>query len=148
AALVSVALTALTLRETGLGFSREKLGKMVRYGTPLIFASFSTFIVTFSDRYFLNWFSDLTQVGIYSLGYKMSMLIAVFITNPFNMTWAPKRFEIAKRPDALDISKRIFTYFAFAAVFAGLALSLLIGDVLKVITTPAFYGAARVVPVL
>ncbi len=146
--IVGVAVYGRTLYLTGLGFSGEKLGKLVSFGFPLIFSSFSNFVITFSDRYFLNAYSTLEEVGNYSLGYKMSMLISVLITNPFITTWAAKRFEIAGRPDADAVCARVFDYFAVVILFSALALSAFARDILDVVATPAFLAAAGFVPLV
>ncbi len=137
-----------TLFETKLHFSWEKLKAMLAYGYPLILGSLSTFVLTFSDRYFLNQYSTLTAVGIYALAYKLSMLIPVLVTGPFLTIWSAKRFEIAKLPDANEIQVKVFNYFAFILIFAAAALSIFVRAGLHLITTPDFFEAARFVPII
>jgi O-antigen/teichoic acid export membrane protein len=137
-----------TLSMTGLGFSPAKLKKLVAYGFPLIFSGFSTFVITFSDRYFLNAYSTLDEVGNYSLGYKISMLISVLITNPFITAWSAKRFEIARQPGSDETNSRVFTYFVIVLAFGALGLCAYINDIIALAATPAFRAAAYVVPMV
>lgn len=147
-AAVGAALAARTFSATGFRFSPGKLRMMIAYGFPLIFSSLSTFVITFSDRYFLNAYSTLSEVGIYSLGYKIAMLVSFLITNPFLTTWSAKRFEIARRPDADWICSRVFTYFSLVIASASLALIAFSRDVLRVMADPAFAAAAGIVPMV
>jgi O-antigen/teichoic acid export membrane protein len=55
-------------------------------------------------------------------------------------------YEIVKRENASQIYGRVLTYFTFALVFAGLLVSVPIREVIKVMTTPAFFEAWTVVP--
>lgn len=145
-AIVGAALSVRTLWEIGIRFSRSQLRTMFIYGYPLILGAFSNFILTFSSRYFLNHFADLRQVGLYSLGYKLSMLLPVLITGPFISIWSSKRYEIAALPEADEIATKVFTYFAFILIFAATALSLLAETGVRLIATPDFYSAATFVP--
>lgn len=139
---------AKTLSMTGISFSTQKLRKLIGYGFPLIFSGFSTFIITFSDRYFLNAYSTLEDVGNYSLGYKMSMLISILITNPFLTAWSAKRFEISKQPGSDEICGRVLTYFCIPLFLAALVLCVFITDILTIVATPAFRAAANFVPLV
>lgn len=148
AGATAAVMGALTLSRTGLGFSREMLRTMLIYGSPLIFGALSNFVLTFSDRYFLNHYASLHEVGLYALGYKMSMLLPVLITSPFLSIWSAKRYEIAERPDAGTLAARVFTYFAFVAVLAGLSISVFADDILKLVAAEEFHGASRFIPIL
>ncbi|MDB5103930.1 MAG: conserved rane protein of unknown function [Fibrobacteres bacterium] len=148
AAATGIFIFSKTLSMTGLAFSPAKLKKLLGYGFPLIFSGFSTFIITFSDRYFLNAYSTLEDVGNYSLGYKMSMLVAVLITSPFLTAWSAKRFEISSHPDADRTCSRVFTYFCIVLFFGALILCAFITDILAIVATPAFRVAATFVPLV
>jgi O-antigen/teichoic acid export membrane protein len=145
---MGTALSAWTLAKTGFRFSWPKVSPLLIYGYPLIFGAFSNFVLTFSDRYFLNHYTDLAEVGLYSLGYKISMLLPVLITNPFISIWAAKRYEIAKQPDADAISVRVFNYFTLVLVFAALGLCVFAREAIALVAAPRFAGAARYLPIL
>lgn len=63
-----IILLGYTLREINVSFSFAKLKEMPTYSLPLVPASIFSFIIHLSDRYFLNYYSRLDEVGIYSLG--------------------------------------------------------------------------------
>ncbi|MDB5047952.1 MAG: conserved rane protein of unknown function [Fibrobacteres bacterium] len=146
--LAGIYIYSKTLVGFGIGFSTAELGKLMKFGLPLFLAGFGPFILTFSDRYFLNHYAPLSEVGIYALAYKISMLISVLVTNPFITTWGPKRFEIAKKPDAKEFIARVFTYYCLVIFIFALGLSMMAGEILQIVAGPSFRSAARFIPIL
>lgn len=140
-------LLGYSLRRTGFHFEIQKLRRMMAFGLPFIPAGFLIFVLNMGDRYILNRLGNLSEVGIYALGYKFGMLLSAFLAQPFQSIWGPKRIEIYKsRENRNEIYTRVFTYLVFGLFFAGLAISLLIKDVLVIMATPEFLPAYRVVP--
>lgn len=143
----SLILLAYTLRRAGFHFELQKLRRMMAFGLPFIPAGFFIFVLNMGDRYILNRLGNLSEVGIYALGYKFGMLLSAFLAQPFQSIWGPKRIEIFNnRDNRNEIFARVFTYLLLGLFFAGLAISLLIKDVLMIMATPEFVPAYRVVP--
>lgn len=146
--IFSTFLAAVTFRETGFGLSREKALKMLRFGLPLIPSNIGMFIINNGDRFFLKHFGTLEDVGVYSLGYKFGYMVSYLALQPFMLIWDAKMYEIAKLPGAERTYGRIFTYLVLIMCFAGLAMSLFIRPVVHLMTAPAFWAAAEIVPLI
>lgn len=146
--LVACYLIPSMLRETGLKFSRPLLKEMIRYGLPLIPSDILAYTVSVSDRYFLNAFSGLSATGIYSVGYRFGVLVNTFVASPFAQIWTPRRFEMHKDKETDEVFGRIFTYFCVCMCFVGLGISVVIKDVMQVVTEKAYWDAHLVVPVI
>jgi len=143
-----VFLIPWTIKDTGLRFSAQKLKEMLSFGLPLIATLLASMILVRSDRYFLNFFSTTSQVGLYALGYRIGMIVNILIAQPFQTAWLPFMFSIKNNENAREIYSRVLTYFALIAVFIALALSVLARPVLWVMATPPFYDAHKVVPLI
>ena len=142
-------LMVYTYRRVRFAFKPRMLKPLIKFGLPLIPAGMLIFILNMGDRFLMNKLSDLSVVGLYALGYKFGALLSTFIGGPFLSIWAPKRVEIYEnRAEKDEIFARIFKYFTFALAFFGLAISILIRDVLKVIAAPEYWEAYRVVPLI
>jgi len=139
-------LMGYTLRWSGLHFSIPKLKLLMRYGLPFIPSGIGLFAMNFADRFFLQRFAGLSEVGIYSLGYKFGMILNPLITSPYQTIFRPKMFELSKRDDAKEINSLLFTYFMFIEIFAGLGIAVLIKDALIYISDPEYHTAYIVVP--
>jgi O-antigen/teichoic acid export membrane protein len=147
-ALMAITLTAATVREVKLSFSFEKLKALAIYGAPLVITSFSAFALNFSDRFFLQHFTNVSIVGIYALGYKFGFMLSFLIGQPFHMIWSSRMYEIAKKQDAPALFSRLFRYYGLVLVTVALGLSLIIKDLIRLVAAPAFRDAYKIVPVI
>lgn len=146
--IVGLYLFTYTFRSTGLRFSISKAKDMARFGYPFIFTSLGSFVLTYSDRYFINIFGDLETVGIYALAYKFGFLMACLAVDPLLQVWDPQRFEIAKRPEAPSIFRKVFLYFNIAMMTVSLVISLFVKDFLMIMAKPSYWEASRIVPIV
>lgn len=146
--LIAGFLTVNTIREVGIGISLEKLRQVVVFGAPLIATSIAAFTVNFSDRFFLRHFSTISTVGIYALGYKFGFMLSFLVVQPFDMIWQARMYEIAKKEDGGQVFARVFEYYCLILVSAALTLSIVIKEVIAVISTADFHSAYKVVPIV
>ncbi len=130
-----------------VSFSPQILKRMLRFGVPLVPVGLSSYLMTSADRYFLQHFSTTTEVGLYSIGYKIGLIMSLIVQS-FQLAWPSKKFEIAKQPNAESNLSKILTYYLFSMGFIGLAISLFSREILFIMTTPEFYKAYIVVPLI
>jgi O-antigen/teichoic acid export membrane protein len=147
-AVLAVVLTVLTLREVGFGFSREKLAAMVHYSLPLIPMSLGMFTLNFSDRFFLQHYASLTEVGIYSLGYKFGMASGVLVTSPFLLFWGAYAYEVVDRPNGRELVARLQVYFTAVLLASTLAIAMLAEPIVRFMSPPQYWRAAHVIPIV
>ncbi len=147
-ALNMLVVSAITVRDTRYSFSPTKLKEIVRFGVPLMPAAMGMFIIHFSDRFFIQKFCSLHDVGIYSLGYKFGMILSILVSAPIFRAWNSQRFEIARTNDAKEVFSKTFTYFSAIVIFAGLGISIFIKEVIFLIATSEYHGAAALVPLI
>ncbi len=147
-AVFTVYLAVYTFRYSGFSFSWPNFTRLSRFGGPVAVWMIGSFILTFSDRYFLNHYSGSAAVGVYSLAYKFSFLLSAFAVAPFSQIWEPRRFSIARRSDASEIYRRMFTYLNLALFGGSILIILFIKIVLTLLVTPDFLPAYKVVPLL
>lgn len=131
-----------------LRFSLKRLREMLKFGLPMIPSSLGAFIVHSSDRFFIKAFCSIGDAGLYSLGYRFGILPGTFVSQPFNQVWMPRRLEVYKEPNAEQVFGKIFTYFLLLIVFAGLGISVLTREILKLIAAPEFWQAYQIVPII
>lgn len=148
AALCAVFLLARLLREVGLRFSATPARAMWQFGNPLIASSLSMFGMHFADRFFVSHYDNLTDLGLYSLAYKFGFLVTNLVGEPFGRSWGVNVYARAQLKDWEQYFARVFSYFVFALTATGLAISLFIDEALVLLSTPAFYAGAAMVPVI
>jgi O-antigen/teichoic acid export membrane protein len=147
-AALAIGLGAYMLRQVGLAFSRAVFAKLSRFGAPVAVWTVGSFVLTFSDRYFLNHYTGASAVGVYSLAYKFSFLLSAFAVVPFSQIWEPRRFAIANQPDAADVYRRVFLYLNLALFLGSAGLMLFIRDGLTLLVDAPFRPAYKLVPLL
>ncbi|MEW6442067.1 MAG: polysaccharide biosynthesis C-terminal domain-containing protein [bacterium] len=146
--VMTIVFVVPILVQTGPHISPSIAAKLIRFGAPLIPANLGSLIVHASDRYFLKYFGDLHQTGIYSLGYKFGNLPNTFVTSPFMQIWTARRFEVYKKPYAEEMFGAIFTYFCLLITFVGLGISMISREALEIIANPSFWDAHQVIPII
>jgi O-antigen/teichoic acid export membrane protein len=146
--VMGAALTAWTFRRVGFAFSLPLARRLGRFGSPLVVWSLASFVLVFSDRYFLVHYAGAAEVGIYSLACRFGFLLSAFAVAPLSQVWEPRRFVVARQADAQAVFRRVFLWQNVALGFCGAGIVLLVGDVLALMASPAFAPAARVVPLI
>jgi O-antigen/teichoic acid export membrane protein len=147
AALFAVASLTLLIRDLQPVFSAPILRRILSFGVPLVPFGISHLALTSADRYFLQHFSTTAEVGLYSLGYSIGMIVNL-VVSAVQLAWPAQMYTIAKSADAEQQFSKILTYYLLILGFIGLGLSVLAREVLIVMTTPSFYGAYIVVPLV
>jgi len=147
-ALIYCFLIPRLIKNVGFRFSTAKLKGMISYGIPYVPSNLAAWIMTIADRYFLQFLSTSTELGLYSMGYKFGMVVNALVLGPFALAWGPFFWSVAKEKNAKEIYSSVLTYFVLIGMFIALALSVLSKEVLIIMTTPPFYGAYKVVPLI
>lgn len=136
-----------TFRHANLTFRRDWLRKSLVYSLPIVPHLLAHWALTLSDRSVLNQFVPLDRVGIYTLGYQMSIALAL-VSQALNNAWMPFFYRLAGEENAQPRLARFFTYYLGIMTFTALGLALLGGDIIRVVANPEYHEAARLVPVI
>jgi O-antigen/teichoic acid export membrane protein len=137
----------ILIRQLRFNFSFPALWSMLRFGAPLIPGNIASMVMTSADRYFLQHYSTTAEVGLYSLGYKIGLVMNM-IVQAVQLAWPAQKFEIMKEADAERKFSRIFTIYIAGLGFISLGFSVLAREMLVVMTTPDFYSASSVIPLI
>ena len=141
-------LAAFTVRHTGLAFSWAKLVPVLKYGYPFLLTTMVALVAANVDRFLITSLLTLQALGLYALATKFASLLAELVGEPFNQSYGAFRFTIMGRPDAGAIQARIVRYLLIVSCFGALGLVYFIDAVLRVMSAPAYWEAAKLVPPL
>jgi O-antigen/teichoic acid export membrane protein len=103
-----------------LEYDKKIVTKIFVYSAPLIFHTFFASILNYSDRYFINSFLGVSELGQYSVIYQLCMVMSLMI-NSFNMAWTPyfmKNMTHNSLKFTLTVNKLFKYYGIFLLVFA------------------------------
>jgi O-antigen/teichoic acid export membrane protein len=141
---VYVVLLGYRREQLGLQFDRALYRQMEKFGLPLVPSALFLWATNFSDRFFLVKLADAGEVGLYSIGVRLSSVIVVLLA-AFRAAWPAFAYSIEDDREARRTYAFVLTYLLFLACWAALALGLLAPWLVQLLTTERFYGAARVV---
>ena len=142
-----IVYSALLLRSRhvlGFQFSRPLYRAMNRFGLPLVPSALALWLTNFGDRFFLVKLADAHEVGLYSIGVRVSSAIILLLT-AFRLAWPAFAYSIEDDQEARRTYSFVLTYVFYLACWLALALGLLAPWILHVITTRPFYSAANTV---
>jgi O-antigen/teichoic acid export membrane protein len=131
----------------GFGFSKVWIKKILGYGFPLIGTGIAVWVLNSTDRYFLAHFQDLTAVGIYAVGAKVSNILGM-VGGAIQNAWGPYALDIQYQSDAKKIYSKVFLAYIIINIIGIFLISMFAIDILKVFTRPNYYSAKAVIPFL
>lgn len=126
--------------------SWKRLKEMIIFGAMVVPASLSFFVFDLSDRFFLNHYRNLSELGLYSIGINIASIL-VFFSYAFGQAWSPQvmKMYFASRRIYYQFVPRFFVYYLIFFFSLAVLITLFSQEILKILTTPKFYGAALVI---
>jgi O-antigen/teichoic acid export membrane protein len=113
----------------------------------MIPAALSFWLLNSTDAYFLLYFKDQTEVGLFSIGASLATGVSLF-TGAFQQAWGPFAFSIINEPDAKETYANVFLVFGIICSIIILGMFLFSPELLMLLTTPQYYSAAWVASIL
>jgi O-antigen/teichoic acid export membrane protein len=139
----------VTRREFIFSFSRQQLKLMLGFSIFLIPANLSAIILNMSNRYFLQEYQSLDDVGLYSLGAKIAGIIPFLFTEPVKKAFSPYLFELVDNKKECKALLANFTrVFLVGLSIIALSFSLFSRELIMLMADQAFQGSHNVVFVL
>jgi O-antigen/teichoic acid export membrane protein len=143
--VVYAVLLAYRRYQLGLRFGRRLFREMQRFGMPLVPSALALWAVNFIDRVLLNRLSGAGEVGLYSLGVRVSSVV-VFVFVAFRTAWPAFAYSIEDDREARRTYSFVLTYLLLICCWLSLALGLLGPWIVRLLASkPEFYPASRVV---
>jgi len=127
-------------------FSYPRLKEMVLFGSMVVPASLSFFVFDLSDRFFINHYRNLTELGLYSIGINIASLIA-FFSYALGQAWSPQVMKIYfdSRKVFNQFVPRFFVYYLIFFFTLATVIATFGEEILRIFTTPKYYSAATVI---
>jgi len=146
--IVLFILFILDIKNYKFILSKKDLQKMLGYSIGLTPGQVSAWVLTLVDRYFIKVMINLSAVAVYSMGYKIGMLIEPLFLNPFRSSFTPFKFSVYKEIDGKKRIREIFNYFNFLGWFMILGLSIFSDLAIKILATKEYNQAYKIVVII
>ncbi len=123
------------------------LRPMLRFGIPTMPMAIANQGLNLVDRTVLARSAGLTQLGLYSLGSRIAQIVMLVVI-ALQMSWQPFAYSITDDDEARATYAEVMSWFVAAIGWLVVAASLLAEPLVRIATRPAYYDAARAVPLL
>ena len=139
AALLGVALSRHHLRPR---FDGVLLRQMLRYGLPLVPVAFAYGVIGSVDRWALQHFATLEDVGTYALALKFFAVVTMGVS-AFQLAFMPFAFARAQDPDSPRLYARVLGLYVAIGTGGALACALLAPLGIQLLATRDYAAASR-----
>jgi len=138
AALVGLVLCRHHLRPQ---FDGAILRSMLRYGLPLVPVAFAYGVIGSVDRWSLQHYASLDEVGTYALALKFFAVVTLGVS-AFQLAFMPFAFARAQEPDAPRLYARVLALYVAIGTAGALAAGLAAPLGIRLLATRAYAPAA------
>ena len=122
-ALVLAVLFWMCRRFISLRYAKHEIPIQLQFGIPAVFIGLAYYTLDWADRLIINQNATLSEVGIYSLGYKLGIFIHTLFIAPFGQIWAPMQMEYRHDSNAASLYTLIPTYYMMVGLACTVPLS-------------------------
>lgn len=123
--------------------------EMLNFSLPLVLSSVLALILTLSDRYIIQYFGNFEDTGIYTLAYKISNIIRIFVIHSFAQAYIPIFYKYMHDEDSRNFYVKSVTYYTFVASLIALGLTIFGQEAIQIIAQSSeYYEAYKLLPYL
>lgn len=128
-------------------FHIEWWPRLLKFGAPLLPAGLSIYLMSTIDRWFVQHYNGEEALGIYAVGAKFAIIIAL-ATDAFRKAWWPIALDAMHSEDGPETFRMIGSLYMGFGVAAIVYITFLSPWLVKWFTVPAFYDASPVIGIL
>lgn len=127
--------------------NKNIIKKMLIYSVPLIPNSFSWWINTSADRYFILLFLGASANGIYAVASKIPSILNL-LNQIFFQSWQMSAVQEFKSKDASQFYSNIFNYYLSFQFLVISLLLVIVKPLMKIIVSNGYYDSWKYIPFL
>jgi len=123
--------------------------EMIKYGFPIAIVNITTWMLSLSDRYILEFFRGSHEVGLYSASYVVSEKTIFVIASIFMMAEGPlaiNMWENENKENNQGFRNKITRYYLMVAFPAAMGLSVLAKPAINILTASGYHSGYIIVP--
>jgi O-antigen/teichoic acid export membrane protein len=121
--------------------------QLIRFGAPLVPAELTFYLMSSSDRWFVQYYHGSGALGVFAIGAKFSMLLAL-VVETFRKAWWPIGLESMHSKDGPETFRMIAILYMSIAIIGIIILTVISPWLVKWMTPPEFYDAWPIIGIL
>ncbi len=148
-ALILPSLYAYILKNVKFQYNYILIKEMLNFSLPLLLSSILALVLTLSDRYIIQFFGNFEDTGTYTLAYKISNIIRIFVIHSFAQAYIPIFYKYMHDEDSKNFYIKSVSYYTFISAIIALALTIFGQEAIQIIAqSPDYYSAYKLLPYL
>lgn len=138
------------IRYLNAKFEMEEMVKMIQFSYPFIFSAIGATIISMGNRYLLKYLGTFTDVGIFTLGYKFSNVLKIFLIDAFSLGLPIIGWHVIKTDqNPKRFLSKTMTYLMFVSLWIALGIATFSkGIIHRFAQSPDYWSAASLIPIL
>lgn len=124
-------LAPIIFKDYIASINSEIIKQVFRFSSPLFIGSIFAVFIEVVDRYFIDYYLDTSEVGIYSFSYRIALVMNLFVIS-FRTAWAPRAINNYKEGNYSTDFGKIFTKLIASTLLVFITVSLFIGDLFEI----------------
>lgn len=127
---------------------KDYLPNILKFSSGLILGQISTWILMLIDRQFINSYSGLVEVAIYSLANRIGMLINPLFIDPMRKTFTTVKFKVYNKENGKIKILEYYKIYCFLGGVFLLGLSIYSKIAIKILATESYLKATYIIPII
>ncbi len=111
----------------------DEIKKLISIGWVTVIGSISVILLDYVDKFIIEKYMGLEDVGIYYAAFKLGSLIQIIFILPFVQIWNPIMLEHRQKKNIKIIFNKAFLYYYLTGITIIISFSLFIGDIYPLI---------------
>ncbi|KIZ30510.1 hypothetical protein C5137_15570 [Bacillus cereus] len=124
------------------------LKNMLNYGGGLLLGQISAWVLNLIDRFFIKDLISYSAVGIYSLSYKIGMLINPVFIAPFAQVFTSFKFKAYKEVNGKEKIQKMFHIYNMIGCFCVFGLSIFGKIGVNILANEEYLEAYKIIPLI
>ncbi|MCX6266798.1 MAG: oligosaccharide flippase family protein, partial [Bacteroidetes bacterium] len=122
----------------------EYLKPLLHYGLPLMLTTVIISVIPTIDRYFVNNYFGMEQLGIYAIAVKIAAFSSLAIFG-FQTAWGPMSFSIHKEKNAYQTYNVVLKIYVILLVFFSFVFTLFLNQIVVLMASAKYIDAIPLV---
>ena len=143
-------LLYITSKQINFVFVKSYIKSSLKYSIPMLPTLISAWAMSTIDRVFIERYYDIHDVGIYSLGYKIAMLVTI-VSGAFYSAYNPYYFKTATtgvRKEVLPHLKQTNTVYVLLVIVTSSMIALFSKEIVYLFFDPAYIKTYKVISIV
>jgi O-antigen/teichoic acid export membrane protein len=142
-------LLTIYMRSFTLMLHKAQFRMIFIFGVQIALSSLLFYILEWADRLIIKDLLNLSDVGIYSLGYRLGSVLNIMFVLPFSLIWGPVRMEYLKNKNNNEFITKVVSYYSIIGLFF-VFLGFLFGEEVMAFffKNKAYGDAAKIFPLI